>query len=159
MKKIITATLIIATTMAFNSASAKSNNNHNANSNSHSNTVINKNSNTTLNNSHGKATYNSTYNHYNHTTNNHRYANCPANAIHVTHNDHNLWYCDGIYYKRFGISHYEIVRPPLGMTVSKLHNASTIHKNGKKLYISNGVVYNRIKTNRGKMYEVVGYIN
>ena len=81
----------------------------------------------------------------------------PSVSVGVDFGGVHLWYNSGVYYREHDRSRYEVVRPPRGMMVHKIYKAKSFRDRGEKFYVSNGVVYRKVKTPRGKMYEVVSY--
>lgn len=81
----------------------------------------------------------------------------PAAGMSVTLGAVTLWFSNGEYYKTISPSRYEVVAPPMGMLVPKLHKAKSYKQGGTKYYVSHGVIYEKVKTPKGKMYKVVGF--
>lgn len=83
----------------------------------------------------------------------------PSKSIYVSFNGLQFIYDEGgRYYRKLAPSRYEIVRPPIGLLVEKIYKPKTVRRNKEKLYLSDGVLYKKVKTRHGKMYKVVGFV-
>lgn len=83
----------------------------------------------------------------------------PSKSIYVSFNGLQFIYDEGgRYYRKLAPSSYEIVRPPIGLLVEKIHKPKTVKRNKEKLYLVDGVLYEKVKTPKGKMYKVVGFM-
>lgn len=83
----------------------------------------------------------------------------PSKSIYVSFNGLRFIYDEGgRYYRKLAPSRYEIVRPPIGLLVGKIYKPKTVRRNNEKLYLSDGVLYKKVKTRHGKMYKVVGFV-
>lgn len=83
----------------------------------------------------------------------------PSKSIYVSFNGLQFIYDEGgRYYRKLAPSRYEIVRPPIGLLVEKIHKPKTVKRNKEKLYLSDEVLYKKVKTPKGKKYKVVGFM-
>ena len=83
----------------------------------------------------------------------------PSKSIYVNFNGLQFIYDEGgRYYRKLAPSRFEIVRPPVGLLVKKVYKPKTVRRNKEKLYLSDGVLYKKVKTPHGTMYKVVGFM-
>ena len=69
----------------------------------------------------------------------------PSKSIYVSFNGLRFIYDEGgRYYRKLAPSRYE--------------KPKTVRRNNEKLYLSDGVLYKKVKTRHGKMYKVVGFV-
>ena len=74
----------------------------------------------------------------------------PSKSIYVSFNGLQFIYDEGgRYYSKLA---------PIGLLVEKIYKPKTVKRNKEKLYLSDGVLYKKVKTPKGKKYKVVGFM-